>query len=219
VCLASALALWAIPTWAQQVLFMAPFGFGPGESMMLLRQESVRKELKLTPEQLIKVADLTEKMHDKFDRVIIEGSEEERDKQLKELKKEHEKAQAENQKALAEILKPEQWKRLKQISYQRQGGKAFTDQDLAKAIQLTEDQQKKIRAINDETSKQVHELFESGAPRDEEIRQKMTELQKASTAKILKLLTEAQTAKWNQLQGEPFKGEIRSDFPVTIRHN
>jgi hypothetical protein len=53
---------------------------------------------------------------------------------------------AENERVLAEILKPEQLKRLKQISYQRRGSNAFTDPDVAKAIQLTENQQKKTRA-------------------------------------------------------------------------
>ena len=57
------------------------------------------------------------------------------------------KVRAENEKALAKILKPEQWKRLKQIYYQRQGGKAFTDPEVAKAIQLTGDQKKRIRTF------------------------------------------------------------------------
>jgi Spy/CpxP family protein refolding chaperone len=213
---ALALALWTTTAWAQQVLIMAPFG--PGEPMTLLRQESVQKELKLTPEQITKVDDLSEKMHEKFGQVPIGGSEEEREKQLKELREEHQKVRAENEKELAKILKPEQLKRLKQISYQRQGGKAFTDPEVAKAIQLTGDQKKRICAIQEETGKQVHELLQPGSPPDEETRQKMTELQKAGTAKILKLLTGAQKAKWKELQGEPFKGEIL-DHPVIIRNN
>jgi hypothetical protein len=214
---ALALALWATAAWAQQVLFMAPFG--AGESMMLLRQESVRKELKLTPDQITKVEDLSEKMHEKFGQVTIGGSEEEREKQLKELREEHQKVRAENEKELAKILKPEQLKRLKQISYQRQGGKAFTDPEVAMAIELTLDQQTRIRTSNEETGKQVRELLEAGSPPDEETQKKMTELQKAGTAKILKLLTGAQKTKWKELQGEPFKGEIHIDLPVIIRNN
>src|SRR6266481_6732057 len=81
--LALALAIWAITALAQQV-FIAPFG--GGDSTMLLQEESVQKELKLTAEQINKVEKLSEKMRDKFHRVIIQGSEEERDKQRKELR-------------------------------------------------------------------------------------------------------------------------------------
>ena len=55
----------------------------------------------------------------------------------------------ENEKSVAKILKPEQFKRLKQISYQQQGGRAFTDPEVAKALRLTEEQQKTIREINE----------------------------------------------------------------------
>jgi hypothetical protein len=54
----------------------------------------------------------------------------------------------------------------------------------------------------------MRELFQPGMPPDDETRQKMTELQKASADKIMKLLTEAQKTNWKELQGAPFKGEM-----------
>jgi Spy/CpxP family protein refolding chaperone len=193
--------------WTSVALGQPPFGGPPGggDSTMLLRQESVQKELKLTPEQINKVEDLSENIREKF-REVFEAPEEERGKKMQELRKE-------NEKAVAQILKPEQVKRLKQISYQRQGSRAFTDTDVAKALQLTDEQQKKIREINEEAGRKMRELFQPGMPPDDETRQKITELQKASADRIMKLLTEAQKTKWKELQGEPFKGEIRFGPP------
>ena len=49
-----------------------------------------------------------------------------------------------------------------------------------------------------------------------ELQKKMAELQKASTDKIMKLLTAAQKTKWKELQGEAFKGELRFEPPVLL---
>jgi hypothetical protein len=65
----------------------------------------------------------------------------------------------------------------------------------------------------------VHELLEAGTSSEDETRQKMAELQKAGTAKIVKLLTEAQKSKWMELRGELFNGEIHFDLPVIIRND
>lgn len=180
-------------------------GFGRGNIGMLLRQESVQKELKLTEEQARKVEDLGEAMREKFQEAFaLEG--EERDKKMQELREE-------NEKAIAKILKPEQMKRLKQISYQQQGPSAFTDAEVAKALQLTDAQKKDIQKINADTFAQMRELVQPGSPPDEETRKKMTELRTAAAEKIVKLLNSDQKTKWKELQGEPFKGEIRFGPP------
>jgi len=192
---------------AAVALAQPPFGgpFGRGDPAMLLRQESVRKELKLSEDQTKKVEELSETMREKFrDAFSLEG--EERGKKMQELR-------AENEKAVAKILKPDQVKRLKQISYQQQGGRAFTDPEVAKALQLTDDQKKEIQKINQDTFAQMRELFQPGSPPDEETRKKMTELQTAAADKIVKLLTNEQKTRWKDLQGERFKGEIRFGPP------
>ena len=215
---ALALAVWASAVFGQQelrqqVLFAAPLG--GGDSTMLLQQESVKKELKLTPEQITKVKNLSEKMRVKFDQflnaraeesggkkiIVVDADDDEHSKRMQELRRETEQA-------LARILKPEQAKRLKQISYQRQGSRAFTDPEVTKVLQLTDEQKKKIHEVNEETNEQLHEFFQPGMPPDEETHQKMTKLQRASVAKIMRLLTVAQKTKWKELEGKPFKGEI-----------
>jgi hypothetical protein len=182
-----------------------PFGGRGPSGAMLLGQESVQKELKLTDEQNTKVREFGESMREKFQEAFgLEG--EERAKKFQELAKEGEKA-------VADILKPEQAKRLKEIVYQQQGARAFTDPAVAKAVGLSEEQQKKMKEINDETGRQMRELFQPGTPPDDETRKKMQDLRKDSTEKIVKLLSDEQKKKWQEMQGAPFKGEIRFGPP------
>jgi Spy/CpxP family protein refolding chaperone len=227
VSLALALALWTSTALAQQELRQEVLSFAPlggGDSTRLLQQESVQKALKLTPEQIKKVEDLSEEMRAKFQQafggreegqgdrkiIIVDRDNEEHRKKMQELHQETEKA-------VAKILKPEQFKRLKQISYQQQGGRAFTDPEVAKALRLTEEQQKKIREINEDAGSQIGPITvtieEDPAQKMAEHQKKMAEVQKASTDKIMKLLTAAQKMKWKELQGEPFKGTLLFEPP------
>jgi Spy/CpxP family protein refolding chaperone len=203
-CLASVAAVLAFVSGA--AMAQAPFGggFGRGGSGMLLSQESVRKELKVDEEQIKKLDDLSAKMRESFQEAF--GLEEEaRNKKIQELMQE-------NEKAIAGILKPDQAKRLKQISYQQRGTSAFLDPEVAKALSFSDEQKESIQKINEDTFAEMRELFAGGAP-DEEGRKKIQALRTAASEKSLKLLSDEQKAKWKELQGEPFKGEIRFGFP------
>jgi Spy/CpxP family protein refolding chaperone len=200
------LAVFAVVVLASGPTFgQGPFGGRGPSGAMLLGQESVQKELKLTDDQAAKVKEFGEAMREKFQEAFgLEG--EERAKKFQELAKEGEKA-------VADILKPEQSKRLKEIVYQQQGPRAFADSAVAKGVGLSEEQQKKIKEINDDTGKQLRELFQPGSPPDDETRKKMQDLRKEASEKIVKLLSEDQKKKWQELQGAPFKGEIRFGPP------
>jgi len=180
-------------------------GFMRGNPLMLLNQESVQKELKLTDEQKPKIDDLRQKSREKMQE-IFQGDEGERPKKMQELN-------AETRKALEGILNPEQGKRLLEIVYQQRGAMAFSDPDVAKALNLTEEQQGKVKTINDETQAAMRGLFTPGQAPDEDTRNKMNDLRTKSGEKLLALLTPEQKTKWTQLQGEPFKGEIRFGPP------
>jgi Spy/CpxP family protein refolding chaperone len=190
---------------AQQYAAAQPFGGFRGNPLMLLRQESVQKELKLSDEQAQKVKELAEKTREKF-QDIFAGDEADRPKKMQELAQE-------NRKAVAEILSADQSKRLKEITLQQRGPAAFTDPEVAKALDLSEDQQTKIKSINEETVTAMRELFTPGQPPDDDTRKKMNDLRKTSGDKLLALLSADQKTKWTTLQGEPFKGEIRVGPP------
>jgi Spy/CpxP family protein refolding chaperone len=172
---------------------------------MLLGQESVRKDLKLSDEQSKKVEEFSAKMREKMqDAFALEGDE--RRTKMQEIMKESEKA-------VADLLKPDQTKRLKQIGYQLQGSTAFTTDDVVKALSITDDQKKEIQKINQESFAQMRELFQGGTPPDADTMKKVQALRKEATEKATKVLTDEQKKKWKELTGEEFKGEIRFGRP------
>jgi len=181
------------------------FGGFRGNPLMLLGQESVQKELKLNDEQVKKLDELRQKSREKFQE-IFGGDEAERPKKMQELNEE-------NRKAITALLSPEQSKRLKEITYQQRGGSALADPEVAKALNLSEEQQQKVKTINEETNAAMRELFTPGQAPDEDARNKMNDLRKSSGEKLLALLSADQKTKWTELQGESFKGEIRFGPP------
>jgi Spy/CpxP family protein refolding chaperone len=188
------LALASSPALAQQ---RGQFGGGFFVSpLMLLGQESVQKELKLTDDQVKKVQELTEKQRDAF-RDFQNLDQDERRKKMQEI------GQA-NQKAIGGILKEGQLKRLKQITWQQQGAGAFRDAEVASALKLTDEQKQKMRDIQQSAFGEMRDLG-----RDEEARKKRQEILKATNDKLLALLTPEQKDKLKEMTGEPFKGEIR----------
>jgi Spy/CpxP family protein refolding chaperone len=181
-----------------------PRGGGFGLDLLgLLSQKSVQEELKLSEDQAKKVTELAEKQRG-ASRPSRDASREERQKQREE------RAKA-NDKAVAEILKPEQVKRLKQISLQRRGARAFGDAEVADALKLTDEQTDKIKAIQEDVGKELGDLRRGGDR--EEARKKAETLRKAAGEKAMNLLTAEQKTKWKELTGEPFKGEIRFPGP------
>jgi Spy/CpxP family protein refolding chaperone len=182
----------------------APAKFSPGFfGAALLKQESVRKELKLSEDQSRKVEDLSQAMQKKL-KETSDLALEERSKKFKELAQE-------NDKALGDILTPEQEKRLQQIIYQQLAtyGAAFTNEEIAESLKLTADQKKKIKDISEDTSRQIRDLIKPNTELDDATRQKIRALQKTAGEKMMTVLTDQQKAMWKTMQGEPFKGEIR----------
>jgi type 1 glutamine amidotransferase len=172
---------------------------------MLLGQESVRKELKLGPDQLKKVEELSDQMRAKTqDAFALE--EPERGKRLQELNRA-------NDQALASVLTPEQARRLKQIVYQQQGTAALATPEVARALGLSDEQRKRIGEIGEETGRKTRELSRPGAPPNDATRARMADLRKAGSDRALAVLIDAQRAAWKDLQGEPFKGPVGFGAP------
>ncbi len=174
-------------------------GFG-GSPLFLLAQKSVQDELKLSEDQVKKVKDLSDKQRGSF-QGLRDLSPEERQKKMQEARKA-------NDKAVADILKAEQLKRLKQISLQQRGARAFSDPETAKALHLTDGQTEKVKTILEASRPAGGQRGQRGQ-RTEEERQKLDAARKATNEKLMNVLTSEQKAKWKELTGEPFKGEIR----------
>jgi Spy/CpxP family protein refolding chaperone len=186
----------------------APRGFGGGfgGSLFLLSQKSVQDELKLSEEQTKKLTTLQEKQRE--GRASFKGfkdlSDEEKKAKIQEFAKQAQERAKEADKAIAEILKPEQLKRFKQISLQQRGAGAISDPEVAEALKLTDEQKGKVKDINESLAKDARE-----AGRGEDGRKKREELRKSADEKVMAILSEEQKTKLKELGGEPFKGEIK----------
>jgi serine/threonine protein kinase len=173
-----------------------PFGHPPrpgfpreGLAFLLLGQKSVQQELKLTEEQIKKVDQLASKR-----RALTWW--ESRNLEPDEV---HARflAQEAQEKALVDGLPEPQARRLKQIVWQQRGGLALAESEVATALALTSAQQDKVRGLLEEL---LHRGRGRGGPR------------RTLSEPLLALLTDAQRTKWDELTGEPFKGELRLGF-------
>ena len=181
-------------------------GMGGGGAM-LLANEDVKKDLKLSEEQVKKLEEVSKKMRDAMGGMRDLSPEERREK-MREMQG---KMQEMNKEAMG-ILSADQQKRFKQI--QRQAGgitAALNDEEVKKELNLTEEQQEKIKGINEDMRSQQRELFQGGGQGGDrqEMQKKMEELRKNTQSKIEGVLTSEQKTKWKEMLGEPFKGNLR----------
>jgi Spy/CpxP family protein refolding chaperone len=180
-------------------------GFGGmtrgGSAAMLLANESVQKELKITDDQKAKIKEFSDTQRAKM-REAFGGGQPDREKMQEVFK-----ASAEaGDKFVKENLNPDQQKRIKQIQYQTMGLTAFTNEDVQKALKLTDEQKEKLKGLNEEMRKDMGEL---GRGFDAETQQKRRTITKEYTTKATDSLTADQKTAWKDLTGEPF--ELKMD--------
>jgi Spy/CpxP family protein refolding chaperone len=175
-------------------------GGGP-PALMLLAQQPIQEELKLSAEQIEKITAAHQALREEFQKTR-ESAPEERQAKLQELKNKGDKL-------AAGILTADQAKRVQQISWQLQNTRAFALPDVAAALNLTEDQNDKIKTIHEDTSKEIAQLFAADDPPSrEEARKAIVELHKKADAKAIAILSDEQKSAWQEMQGEQFKGEL-----------
>jgi hypothetical protein len=193
-------ALIASPAVAQQ---RGRGGFGGGPAM-LVNNEAVQKELKLSEDQVTKgkeaLQGVTEKFQEEFAKLRDLDQDERRAKMPELMAKQSEETYA----ALEKVWKPEQIKRLKQISVQQQGLRAFMNPAVDKALKLTDDQKEKIRSLQMEQGEEMQGLRGGGGGDPAEMMKKIGALNKEFTAKAVAMLTPEQKTEWKELTGAPF---------------
>ena len=141
-------ALLAAPAMAQG---RGGFGMGGGGISMMIGNSGVQKELKLDDQQTEKVKKIADDNREKFTelRSKLEGLEgDERRTKQQEFAKE---INASTTKALGEFLKPEQIKRLHEVTYQVSGANAFSDPEVVTKLSITDAQKDEIKTIVDES--------------------------------------------------------------------
>jgi hypothetical protein len=114
--------------------------------------------------------------------------------------------------AIATVLSPGQIGRVRQIVLQLAGPRAFRQPDVVAALRLTAEQQERIRAIEKEVFPVRMHWHVPGEPSEPLPRrppgQGRQQRHKVARDRILAVLTGEQKAKWEELTGKPFTGEM-----------
>jgi hypothetical protein len=172
-------------------------------NLILLREKSVQADLKIGPELGRKIVEFTNKEYEAWKEAQNLG-EAEREQKVKEL-------QRANEKFLEDNLSEAQRKRLDQIRWQVTGLQQLNKPEVAKVLNLTEEQQKKFKEMQAEARTQLEQIFD---PKNRETRtEKLAKLREEIDKKVEAVLTDEQKAKARELVGEPFNGELVFDGP------
>jgi Spy/CpxP family protein refolding chaperone len=187
-------------------------GFGRGMGggalggAMLLMNKGVQDELKMDKEQIEKVGDVTKKFREDHQ----EDFEKLRDRDLPQEERQNitKKLAEAGTKAMNEILKPDQAKRLRQIQRQQMGVGLFNEEEVQKELKLNDDQKEKIKTIADESRKEARDVLQEGF--GAETMKKLQGIRKEAMAGAIKVLTPEQQETLKGITGKPF--ELRMDF-------
>lgn len=182
------------------------FGVSP---MGLLRVEKVQQEINLRDEQQEQLQAARQEVREALaeqrgDRNFQDLSREERRELFTRIRQERTKAEKEK---LAEVLNDQQMARLNEIYLQVAGPQALDDPQVVAALNITDEQKKKIAAAEDEARDkqreafgEVRDLFQAG---DQEAAQKkMAELREQRHAMVLAVLSDEQKQQFEQMKGE-----------------
>jgi serine/threonine protein kinase len=220
---------FATRTRVQRILSDLTALQGAGD-LFLLRKDVVLKELRLSADQKARVAELLSRLDRERDKVFEDFR---RLTEAQRRQKFLEQAHA-GEDGLRAVLTPGQQRRFKQIALQAQGPWAFQGPKVSAELKLTAEQKEKIRGI-------VAGLFldfpwgrggpgrfgpggrrggpDRGAPPDRRGRGGASrggwgheEALKAVQEKILNVLTEEQTKRWQEMTGAPVEG-LAPDCP------
>jgi hypothetical protein len=125
---------------------------------------------------------------------------------------------------LKEVLTADQYRRLRQITWQAMGTAAYSDDEVIESLTITKEQQVKISAIVDEFNTKRREVrgvaFDRGrvnaAMFTDEIRKKENELNNEQDARINDSLTKAQLDQFAEMKGDEIEVSLlRGRFDVS----
>ncbi len=168
---------------------------------MLLRDEKVQTELKLTDEQKEKFQKIGEKYKDDLQKAFG-------DRDFKKVGELMKQAGDDAEKAAPDILKADQLKRLKQLEVQRGGLEAFSREDVQAALKLTDKQKKDIDEAKTELEKDATDMLKDAQGDREKMAdaiKKVMALRKDAVDRAVDGLTDDQKKEWKELTGEKFE--------------
>jgi Spy/CpxP family protein refolding chaperone len=179
-------------------------GMMRGGSAMLLMNEGVQKELKISDDQKDKLKDITDKQREKMREqfaAIRDGGEVDREQMQATMKELAESGE----RAIKQVLNADQQKRLKQIVWQQAGAMVFLDKEYAAELKITADQTEQLKKIGEEFQEDMRALAQTARDNREEFRQKAEALRGEVKERALEVLTPEQRKMHKELLGPPFE--------------
>ncbi len=167
------------------------------QELYLLAHKSVQEDLKLSEDQVRQVRQVGARRREAFQKLRYLSPAEWRPTL---------EALGDPEKTLAEILRPDQARRLRQIALQHRGPESH-DPEVVRALQLTAEQRERLRAIQEEAHRSVRAAYFAGMRPD--TWKKVEEAWRGAREKAVQVLTDGQRARWQDLVGAPFRGEVR----------
>jgi len=185
---------------------MARMG-GMNSNFILLGREDVQEDLALTSDQKSAYKDAQdnqqEKMRAQFEEMRNSGTRPDPTAMRETFTKMMKEADAE----VAKILKPEQLKRLKEISIQLDGNKSALKEDIQKDLAITDAQKAQLKKLQDAAQAANTSVMEKARNREiqwTEVQDITKKNDKALNDEIGKVLTAAQKTKLTEMSGKKF---------------
>jgi hypothetical protein len=171
--------------------------------LMLLRQKSVQEELKIKPETAKKINDFALEEWEKAKAI--------HDLPAKEQEAKYEELSKANNHFIQENLSEQQRKRLNQIGMQVAGLLWVTHPELAKELNLTEQQKARAEQQLQIAHREMQQILQSS--KGEVSEERVKEERRINRKRLQEILTDQQKARWTELAGEKFTGEFVHERP------
>jgi hypothetical protein len=199
-------------------LVMVALTAGRASSQGIFTNQSVRDELKVTPEQAAKLDALDKELRAASREKALKARDLPYEERVKKMQGEFRQTWDNIHKRLAEFLSPEQVKRFDQISVQNAGFAAFTMfPHVRDRLGFTEDQVAKLLEVQEELTRMAgpRSALQQRVMEDPEgMRKKSEEATKAAIAKVIAVMTDEQKKTWADLTGPPFRMKVeRAPIP------
>ncbi|MCH9792723.1 MAG: hypothetical protein K0U82_18100, partial [Planctomycetes bacterium] len=179
-------------------------GGAPGGLGAMIEREEVKKELKLTEDQVKQLEEVAQTMRptrEEMEPFLGRMREAQTDQERALIREEMGAAFEKKRKAAEEkffsLMDEKQSARLKQLQLQERGYRQLSNEETAKSLNLTEEQSAKIKALQQEQFTAYRELGRRASTEDRE------KLQADYNQKYEAVLTKDQKSQWKALQGPP----------------
>jgi Spy/CpxP family protein refolding chaperone len=171
-------------------------------------REKVQDELKLTDAQRNKLDERRDATLQEMQQTFEKAQDLKPEDRPKSIGEYRQKADQKLEAFLKETLKEDQLKRLRQLIFQQEGLVAVIGHpDVAKELNITDDQRKQFMTVMQDVHKKVEPLLkqaqEGGNP--QEIGPKIMKLRKEQEGTLEAVLSDAQKKQWKEMLGKPFE--------------